>query len=206
MTNIYRYVLMGDGGMAPNPRDGLLTLATCKPQIRNTAQTGDWVIGNFPSPRNELVAWAGRIANCIPVGLYSSEFPERDDALHDMGPDGEPQRIAGKHDWYHQRPAEQRKDRSGNVLVFDMESCWYFGGAGRQFPPELEHLVARGQGHRVNKCEPGDLEQLQCWLREQGAPGIIGEPRDGWDGPDDEPPRPCGSRKRRKPKKPKGSC
>jgi hypothetical protein len=206
MTKIYRYVLMGDGGMAPNPRDGLLTLATCKPEIRKHAREGDWVMANFPSPRNELVAWAGRIVRCIPVGLYFAEFPERHDALHEIGPDGEPQRIAGRHEWYHQGPEERRKDRSGNVLIFDMKNCWYFGVDGRQIPHGLEHLVARGQGHRVNKRTSGDLEQLRDWLHGQAMPGIIREPRDGWAGPQANGVNQCGSGKPTERKKPKGGC
>jgi hypothetical protein len=183
MIRIYRYVLMHDTGMAPNPRGGLVTLGTCKPEIRKRAREGDWVVANFPSPRNELVAWAGKIKRCIPVGHYAWEFPERHDALHEMRTDGEPQRIRGKHEWYHRGANEQRKDRTGNVLVFDMSDCWYFGNQGRQFPPALEHLIARGQGHRVNNRKQGDLAQLQAWLKTLGSPGIHGTPRDGWEGP-----------------------
>jgi hypothetical protein len=199
MTRIYRYVLMHDTGMAPNPRGGLVTLATCKPEIRKHAREGDWVVANFPSPKNELVAWAGRIKRCIPVGYYASEFPERDDALHEMTVDGEPQRIRGKHEWYHQGTSEQHKDRSGNVLIFDMNSCWYFGDQGRQYHTTLEHLIARGRGHRVNNRKPGDLEELLAWLKTQGTPGIHGSPRDEWEGPGDGG---CA----RKPEPKKSSC
>lgn len=184
MTRIYRYVLKNDGGMAPNPRSGLLSLATCKPEIRKHAREGDWVMANFPSPRNHDVAWAGRIERCIPVGLYASEFPDRDDALHEIGPHGEPQRIQGRHEWYHQGAEERRKDRSGNVLIFDMKQCWYFGVDGRPIEPALEHLIANGQGHRVNNRRPGDLNLLKAWLTGQAKPGIHAEPRDGWAGPE----------------------
>lgn len=201
MTRIYRYVLAHDGGMAPNPRGELLTLATCKPEIRKHAREGDWVVANFPSPRNELVAWAGKIKHGIPVGHYAAEYPERDDALYEMGTHGEPQRIAGKHDWYHRGSNEQRKDRNGNVLVFDRGNSWYFGIQGRQYPADLEHLIARGQGHRVNNRKPGDLERLEAWLRTFGSPGIHGEPRDGWEGPVDGGGRSCGTRKPIEPKR-----
>lgn len=183
MTRIYRYVLMSDGGMAPNPRDELLTLATCKPEIRKHAREGDWVLANYPSPQNKRVAWAGKIERCIPVGLYAAEFPERDDALHEMGSHGEPQRIRGKHAWYHPGAEERRKDRSGNVLVFDMTQCWYFGADGRCIDPQLEHLIAYGQGHRVNNRRTDDLELLCAWLAAQGRPGVHARPRDGWAGP-----------------------
>lgn len=39
------YVLARDYGFAPNPFHGFCTLACCKPDIREHAQVGDWVIG-----------------------------------------------------------------------------------------------------------------------------------------------------------------
>ncbi|MHC8508427.1 MAG: Nmad2 family putative nucleotide modification protein [Rhodospirillales bacterium] len=45
MAKIYSYVVARDFGFAPNPFHGVCTLATCKPNIRQSAQRGDWVIG-----------------------------------------------------------------------------------------------------------------------------------------------------------------
>lgn len=42
---LYRYVMTYDTGLAPNPYHGYCTLALCKPQIRRTAQVGDWIMG-----------------------------------------------------------------------------------------------------------------------------------------------------------------
>jgi len=43
--NLYTYTVVRDYGFAPNPFNGVCTLATCKPPIRSGAQIGDWVIG-----------------------------------------------------------------------------------------------------------------------------------------------------------------
>jgi hypothetical protein len=203
MTRIYRYVLAYDLGMAPNPRRGLITLATCKPELRKTARIGDWVIGNFPAPKNEVVAWAGKIARSLPIEQYAAEYPARHDALYQLGADGRLHRIPGKHPWYHRDADQQHKDQKGFVLVFEKDRSWYFGGNGRVLPPELHQLAARGQGHRVNQRQLGDLAALEAWLADQAPPGIHGEPRQGWDGPDGNG---CGKRPPRGPKKPKGSC
>lgn len=45
MPNAFLYVVDRDFGFAPNPFHGSCTLATCKPQIRKSANVGDWVIG-----------------------------------------------------------------------------------------------------------------------------------------------------------------
>lgn len=39
------YVVARDFGFAPNPFNGVCTLATCKPKIRRVAKVGDWVVG-----------------------------------------------------------------------------------------------------------------------------------------------------------------
>jgi len=41
----FSYVIPRDYGFAPNPFGDYCTLATCKPNIRNKANIGDWVIG-----------------------------------------------------------------------------------------------------------------------------------------------------------------
>jgi len=180
MTRIYRYVLETDSGMAPNPSDDLITLVTCKPGIRRMAKPGDWALGNLPSPHNIRLAWAGRIAECMALDDYAKRHPDRRDALMERSADGCLKRIPGKLAWYHPEREQQRKDLTGNALVFDMASSWYFGADARTLPDELQHLVARGQGYRVNNRQSGDLNRLEGWLQEQGPPGIHGEPRDGW--------------------------
>ena len=45
MTTLFSYIVRYDTGFAPNPFQGVCTLACCKPRIRLTAQKGDYVIG-----------------------------------------------------------------------------------------------------------------------------------------------------------------
>jgi len=42
---LFSYKLQDDTGFAPNPFWGILTLATCKPQIRKSKRVGDWIAG-----------------------------------------------------------------------------------------------------------------------------------------------------------------
>ncbi|GGM74019.1 hypothetical protein J2752_002632 [Halarchaeum rubridurum] len=39
------YVVDSDSGFAPHIKNGLLSLATCKPMIRSSTKVGDWVVG-----------------------------------------------------------------------------------------------------------------------------------------------------------------
>jgi len=51
-VKIYSYIMTSDSGFSPNPFHGFLTLAVCKPKIRQNAAIGDWVFG-FSSKTNK---------------------------------------------------------------------------------------------------------------------------------------------------------
>lgn len=169
--------------MAPNPEQGVVSLATCKPAIRSTAPIGAWVIGVFPSPGNHLVAWAGKVAERIAIGRYGVEFSARRDSLYPPGNASAAERDWERLPWYHTTDGDRRKDTRGCVLMFDPSATWYFGGEGQTIAAEIEHLVPHGQGHRINRVRDGDAAKLEGWLRSISPPGIIGCPRDPWPGP-----------------------
>ena len=58
-TKFIAYRMTDDAGFAPNPFHKVLTLATCKPKIRKSANKGDWVIGlsskTLSNTRDEIV-------------------------------------------------------------------------------------------------------------------------------------------------------
>ncbi len=45
VQRLFTYLMTHDSGFAPNPFQGVLTLATCKPGIRRTKNPGDWIAG-----------------------------------------------------------------------------------------------------------------------------------------------------------------
>lgn len=45
MAGVYLYAVSYDLGFAPNPFGGICSLACCKPNIRDRARLGDWVVG-----------------------------------------------------------------------------------------------------------------------------------------------------------------
>lgn len=49
MTSLFSYTVRYDDGAAPNPFNGLCTLAICKPGIRLHAKEGDWIAGIGPT-------------------------------------------------------------------------------------------------------------------------------------------------------------
>ena len=182
MSRIWRYVLANDNGMAPCPQGGVLSLACCKPQIRRAAQPGDWVIGFLPKNKGRdqgKVAWAGRVAEVLPLGGYQVRFPARFDAIYRKTAESwegnevlEPLR-----DDYHEDQRSRSRDLGGkNALVFD--PFWYWGAAAVTAPEFVADLAHYYVGQSTTNSTPARVAALVSWLWSMGDPGIHGEPRD----------------------------
>jgi hypothetical protein len=181
MTRIYRYKLTTDCGMAPCIDDSLVSLATCKPNVRAGARPDAWVVG-FRSVANGaplgIVIWAGRVAHSIEVGEYERQHRGRSDAVYRATSGGGFKRLRPD---YHPGEAQFWKDTSNPVLVFDRDATWYFGREAQMLPEHLMHLAPklRNRDFLVNGVRDGDDAALRQWLETIGPPGIHGAPRDG---------------------------
>lgn len=167
MSRIYRYILASDFGMAPCPADGLITLATCKPVIRRTAQPGDWVLGfRRGAMERGLMLWAGRVAQVMDHGDYEEAFRGRPDAVYRQRSDGSYDRLDPT---YHPTPEAMTRDLSGPVLIFDPDNSCYLNGNAVSLPDDLAHLAAAGRGHLVSGTNAGDVARLEEWVAELNA-------------------------------------
>jgi Nucleotide modification associated domain 2 len=184
-SRLFSYVVTHDTGFAPNPYGGILTLATCKPRIRATAQRGDWLLGTGSVHGVDAgrVVYAACIAEVVPLEQYATEarfavkypaagkesWQRHGDNIYTRLPDGT---------WHQRRNIHHvakdiPRDLSGtHVLV--CERFWYFGSAAPLLPEALTVLVKRGPGHR---CEdsPALVAALVSWLG-TFTPGISGVP------------------------------
>ena len=72
--DIFSYVIPHDSGFAPNPFCGVLTLATCKPRIRKTAQKGDFIVGTGSAATvgNDKLVYAAEIDDVVPIAEYGT--------------------------------------------------------------------------------------------------------------------------------------
>lgn len=187
MTRIYRYILTHDGGMAPCPEGGLITLGTCKPVIRRCARPGDWVVGFRPGSLSRgLLLWAGKVDRKLTHGEYQRTHPRRTDAVYRLGADGQYERLAPE---YHPNQDEMDRDTREPVLLFDPQHSHYFHGVPQPLPDDLFHLAAAGRGHRVTEAAPAEVARLEAWLSGLG-PVLPG--REVYSG------RTCGTSSRRK--------
>jgi len=72
VSRFFSYILTRDYGFAPNPFNGICTLATCKPKIRAAACVGDWVIGTSSASQGKKsqLIHAMRISEKISFNEY----------------------------------------------------------------------------------------------------------------------------------------
>ena len=85
MERLYSYKMSHDNRFAPNPLFGVLTLATCKPQLRKNAKVGDWIAGwtlshiaHTPTPvGEERLIYLARVSEKLTFAEYWEKYPAK---------------------------------------------------------------------------------------------------------------------------------
>jgi hypothetical protein len=196
-VRLYSYVVARDFGFAPNPFYGFCTLATCKPDIRKTAQAGDWVIGtgSKSNGREGHLVFAMRVSEAMTFDQYwadprfESKRPSLhgslkqafgDNIYHHKGGGGWSQENShhSMHDGSTNPENVEHDTRTDRVLISDHFAYW--GGQGPDIPAEFRDWdgvdVCLGrQGHRCNFPEEL-VEQFVQWLEGPGMSGYVGRP------------------------------
>lgn len=161
----FSYVVARDFGFAPNPFNGFCTLATCKPQIRQHAQVGDWVLGSGSKmfQRENSLIFAMKVTEKMSFDEYwnSQRFqtkkPVMNGSLKKMYGDNIYHKVDGNwvqadshHSLVDGLPNEINISRDTSVnAVLISDYFFYFGK--NSFPiPEvlLPHVVKSGPGYR----------------------------------------------------------
>lgn len=157
MENIYFYKMTVDNGGAPCVYDNILSLAICKPGIRLSAVTDDWIIGfGAKSTIGERLIYIAQMTDKIEDGRYYKldQYFDRPDCIYRWD---EKNKIyywkQGKS--YHQDGSELKYDlgKSTNVLISDR--FIYFGSSGTDSYKEKYSILKEAieglrQGYRVN--------------------------------------------------------
>ncbi len=190
---LYVYKCVVDDGGAPCVDGGaLLTLTICKPYIRSTAKTGDWIFAfgsNDESPQNRLI-YVAEVADVLRSGLYFErpEYHKRSDCIYERTKTRKLRRRTDAK--FHEHPGAMASDvgpspdypKANAILSSNFR---YFGSAGtndwKPRAPLLKQLVENlgPGGHRVNLTEKlrQELENLRrrVW-RDHPAKKLLGKP------------------------------
>jgi hypothetical protein len=190
-----------DSGFAPNPFYGFCTLATCKPDIRKSATTGEWVIGSGSADkslkRGGFLVYAMRVTETIHFMQYWN-----DPRFQNKKPDLSRSRMRACGDniyckavngrWGQLNSFHSQNDGSPNpkhikrdtgvdrILV--SEDFVYFGGEGPKIPAKFRNfggkdICMKGQGRKILD-DPKFIGEFVTWLQSLGQQGYAGRPLD----------------------------
>jgi hypothetical protein len=187
-SRLFSYVLAYDTGFAPHVFNGICTLATCKPKIRQSARRGDWIIGTsgrrYCDDSNRLVYLMQVTDDPASFEDYDQMFPDRrPSSANPLGDNiyylnAETGRFEQRANPLHSIE-QMEHDLSGQAVLISRRFV-YFGKAMPPIPADLD-LVKTGPGHRCN-FSPLVLQRFFEWtnqlVRDDGWNLSYGEPNE----------------------------
>lgn len=197
MTKYYSYVIPRDFGFAPNPFGEHCTLATCKPQIRKSANIGDWIFGtsSIENQKQSKLVYAMKVTGKTTFNDYykSPDFQYKkavmNGSLKKMYGDNiyhQERNVNGDLVWFQDDSHHSledgktneynlKRDTSTTDSVLISTDFYYFGKDAIVIPNNVvSDFCKRGPGHR-NVDESVALEVLKL-IQENYEVGIIGFP------------------------------
>nr|WP_198999685.1 hypothetical protein [Flavobacterium sp. ASV13] len=194
---LFSYVLRYDDGAAPNPFWGICTLAICKPDIRRTANVGDWIIGTGSKNSrlkdgntydlSDSVVYAMKVTEKLSLEDYdkfcrnnlvkkipkwfSKDYRLRvSDCIYDYSESSIPKLRKSVHN-----PDNIKRDLGGKSVLLSTH-FFYFGEEARLLPQELKYIIRRGQKHLVFD-DSEVISKFENWLSQYKKNKIYAEPQ-----------------------------
>jgi len=185
MPSVYLYVVDRDFGFAPNPFHGSCTLATCKPAIRSTATSGDWVFGMGGARLNATgrCVFAMQVTKKVSFDEYWSDpnyavkKPVRNGSRAMLVGDNIYHRDSTHAAWQQEDSHHssddgtadiynlQRDTGSNNVLI--SERFWYFGRNAPNVPKKIFEAIGYSNVRSHRRMDRATAQPLIDWLLSQ---------------------------------------
>lgn len=193
---LFSYVTRWDHGFAPNPFFGVLTLATCKPDIRKKAVVGDWIVGTGSASRkmDGRVIFAMRVTevsnfddywrdprfqNKKPIveGSYKLRFG--DNIYHRVDRTGPWIQADSRHSKENAVANEinMKRDTGKTNRVLISNDFIYWGDQAPNLTKGLKALHLGHPGHKEHFTKQ-ETDAFIAWVIGQNKRGRIGDPVD----------------------------
>jgi hypothetical protein len=181
------YVVVYDGGFAPNPFGGYCTLAACTPNHQGLRlEEGDWLVGNTAVASEGRLVYAMRVSEVLDFGDYFRDKrfdmkKARSDNWQTQCGDNIYFRDAADElrqamAFFHTNKEAIEKD-TRYPRVFISDHFFYFGENAPAIPSRYAELVRERQGCRCS-YSPDIARGFVDWLERTYSPGVHGLPRD----------------------------
>lgn len=194
---LYSYVIKNDNGSAPNPFWNLCTLTICKPDIRRTANRGDWVVGTGSKNSrlrdgntydfSDSVVYAMKITKKLSLEEYDqfccASAPKKipkwfnkdvrrrlGDCIYDYSNGPVPKIRMGVH-----TVDNVARDLRGRFSLIS-NHFYYFGEQPRALPENLKYIIRRGQKHLVFD-DADTLQRFEMWISKFTKNKIYAKPQ-----------------------------
>lgn len=182
MSRVYIYVVDRDFGFAPNPFHGVLTLATCKPEIRRMANVGDWIFGVGGRRLNATgrCVFAARVTDHRTFDEYWSDpaffdkRPVRNGSSRMMVGDNIYHRNATTKKWRQEDSHHSYADGSANPVNVSVDTrtnrvlisthFFYFGREAPVIPTRLLTAIGYSNGRNYRVFSLSTCAKLIAWL------------------------------------------
>lgn len=186
MTSVYLYAISHDLGFAPNPFGGLCTLACCKPNIRQRAKLGDWVVGltGTKLPPAMRCVFAMIVTGDLTFDAYwdhpefGSRRPKRNGSAKKLVGDNIYHRDAADQPWNQENSVHSLADgsqcglntkhdtRVNRVLVSD--KFIYFGAMAPSLPQDVRSAIRYLKNARdYRRFDAVQAAAILAWLEPQ---------------------------------------
>ena len=162
MERLYSYKMSHDNRFAPNPLFGVLTLATCKPQLRKNAKVGDWIAGwtsshiaHTPTPvGEERLIYLAKVSEKLTFAEYWEKYPVKrpvytdDTSVLERYGDNIYKPVEGGFEQIrnvHHTDKNMAKDLRGQYVLVCSEFYYFSCLNPLTIPAELRPRVPKGQ-------------------------------------------------------------
>ena len=198
MPRLFSYKLTHDTGFAPNPFWGLLTLATCKPRIRLSKGTGDWIAG-FTSKSlcgdpvgKERLVYLMEVTDKLSFRdyfnspLYKKKIPDMtksegiflagDNIYRPLKKAVTPFNTFEQLENPNHGEDNKQRDLSGK-FVLSSSNFFYFGREALEIPPNIRPNIPKGQSANGNQThdENAAMRFIE-YIASRYAVGVHGTP------------------------------
>lgn len=162
MPKAFSYIVARDYGFAPNPFYGVLTLATCKPVIRKTANIGDLIIGCSNKAQGNKLIYMAKVSEILTFDQYwnNQRFAKKKPVMN-----GSLKKLYGDNIYHHDTEGNWMQEDShhsnvdGTINQYNLDrdtrktdkvlvcnEFTYLGKSMINVPAEYDSCIYKGRG------------------------------------------------------------